>query len=244
MNLQDKVIIVTGGTSGIGEACSRHFSELGAKVAIASNQPQAGAALADELAAAGRQVRFIETDVSVEEDVEKLVDETLDAFGRIDCLHSNAGVWLEGTVKDFTEDDWQTMMGVNVKGNFLLLKHIVPVMEEQGKGVVLITTSVAAFVGFPAHALYCASKAALEALIRCPWLLTMRVSYAWSGSARGPLTLRCCAPVAPGGIHRLMSCSRKWPRRFRCGVWASPRTWPRWLRFHSATTLAISTAAR
>ncbi len=167
MNIQDKVIIVTGGTSGIGEACSRYFSELGAKVAIASNQPQAGAALADELEADGRQVRFIETDVSMEEDVEKLVDETLDAFGRIDCLHSNAGVWLEGTVKDFTEDDWQAAMGVNVKGNFLLLKHIVPVMEEQGKGVVLITTSVAAFVGFPAHALYCASKAALEALIRC-----------------------------------------------------------------------------
>ncbi len=167
MALQDKVTIVIGVTSGIGEACSRYFSELGAKVAIASNQPEAGAALANELEANGRSVHFIETDVSVEGDVEKLVGETLDAFGRIDCLHSNAGVWLEGTVKDFTEDDWQTMMGVNVKGNFLLLKHIVPVMEEQGKGVVLITTSVAAFVGFPAHALYCASKAALEALIRC-----------------------------------------------------------------------------
>ncbi len=167
MDLQDKVIIVTGGTSGIGEACSRYFSELGAKVAIASNQPEAGAVLADELQADGRQVRFIETDVSVAGDVEKLVGETLDAFGRIDCLHSNAGTWLEGTVKDFTEEDWQTIMDVNVKGNFLLLKHIVPVMEEQGKGVVLITTSVAAFVGFPAHALYCASKAALEALIRC-----------------------------------------------------------------------------
>ena len=132
----------------------------------------------------------------MEGDVEKLVDETLDAFGRIDCLHSNAGVWLEGTVKDFTEDDWQTVMGVNVKGNFLLLKHIVPVMEEQGKGVVLITTSVAAFVGFPAHALYCASKAALEALIRC--LATdhagvIRVVGVCPGTVDTPMLCASCA---------------------------------------------------
>ena len=167
MTLQDKVIIVTGGTSGIGEACSRHFAALGAKVMIASNQPEAGAALEAELQAQGRQVHFIETDVAAEDDVRNLVDQTLATFGRIDCLHSNAGVWREGTVKDFNEADWQLLMGVNVKGNFLLLKHVVPVMEKQGQGVVLITTSVAAFVGFPAHALYCASKAALEALIRC-----------------------------------------------------------------------------
>src|SRR4030042_1925819 len=103
MALADKVIVVTGGTSGIGAACSRHFAALGARVVIASNQVEAG----------------------------------------------------------------QAVMGVNVRGNFLLLKHIVPVMERQGQGVIVITTSVAAFVGFPAHALYCASKAALEALIRC-----------------------------------------------------------------------------
>ncbi len=167
MDLQDKVIIVTGGTSGIGAGCSRHFAALGAKVVIVSNQPEAGAALEEELQAQDHEVRFIETDISSEDDVKHLVDETLKTFGRIDCLHSNAGVWREGTVKDFTEDDWQLIMGVNVKGNFLLLKHIVPVMEKQGQGVVVITTSVAAFIGFPAHALYCASKAALEALIRC-----------------------------------------------------------------------------
>jgi len=196
MDLQDKVIIVTGGTSGIGAACSRHFSELGGKVVIASNQPEAGAALADELTSQGRQVRFVETDVSVEEDIEKLVAETLNTFGRIDCLYSNAGVWREGTVNDFTEDDWQAVMGVNVKGNFLLLKHVVPVMEEQGKGVVLITTSVAAFVGFPAHALYCASKAALEALIRClatDYAGVIRVVGVCPGTIDTPMLRASCA---------------------------------------------------
>lgn len=167
MSLGGKVVIVTGGTSGIGEACSRHFAQLGAKVVVASNQPERGASLQQELQAQGQEASFIETDVSVEQDIKSLVDETLNRYGRIDCLHSNAGMWCQGTVKDFCEDDWQAIMGVNVKGNFLLLKHIVPVMEQQGEGVVLITTSVAAVVGFPAHALYCASKAALEALIRC-----------------------------------------------------------------------------
>ncbi|NCO43814.1 MAG: SDR family oxidoreductase, partial [Armatimonadetes bacterium] len=72
-----------------------------------------------------------------------------------------------GKVTDFNDADWDLVMGVNVKGNFLLAKHVVPVFERQGKGVLVITTSVAAFIGFPAHALYCASKAALDALIRC-----------------------------------------------------------------------------
>ena len=158
MDLANKVIIITGATSGIGAACSRHFAELGAQVVIASNQSAAGTTLQSELQAQGHEVRFVETDVSVEDDVRNLVEETVNTFGRIDCLHSNAGVWREGMVTDFTEDDWQAIMGVNVRGNFLLLKHIVPVMEQQGHGVVLITTSVAAFVGFPAHALYCASR--------------------------------------------------------------------------------------
>ncbi len=167
MSLEGKIVIVTGGTSGVGEGCSRHFAALGNQVVIASNQPEAGAAMQQELQAAGHDAIFIATDVSDEDSVAKLVKQTLDAYGRIDCLMSNAGVWREGKVTDFNEADWNLIFGVNVRGNFLLLKHVVPVMEEQGQGTILITTSVAAFIGFPAHALYCASKAALEVLIRC-----------------------------------------------------------------------------
>ncbi len=167
MSLEGKVIIVTGGTSGIGEGCSRHFAALGNKVVIASNQPEQGAAIQEELQAADHEAIFVETDVSDEDSVRNLVKRTLDTYGRIDCLMSNAGVWREGKVTDFNEADWNLIFGVNVRGNFLVLKHIVPVMEEQGRGTILIMSSVAAFIGFPAHALYCASKATLEALIRC-----------------------------------------------------------------------------
>jgi NAD(P)-dependent dehydrogenase (short-subunit alcohol dehydrogenase family) len=166
MSIDGKVIIVTGGTSGIGEGCSRYFAEQGAKVVIASNQPKEGEALEQELRGKGLEARFVAVDVSNEDSVKALVDRALELHGRIDALHSNAGVWRQGKVTDFTLDDWHAVMGVNVMGNLWLAKHVIPVMEKQGKGVIVITTSVAAFVGFPEHALYCASKGALEALIR------------------------------------------------------------------------------
>lgn len=167
MNLKDKVILVTGGTSGIGEGCARHFASLGARVVLASNQQDRGAALEAELRAAGRDVRFVFADVSREESVQAMVAEAVRYYGRIDGVHCNAGVWAKGKATDFDEAVWEKVMGVNVKSVFWTAKHVVPVMESQGKGVILITTSVAAHIGFPAHALYCASKAALEAIVRC-----------------------------------------------------------------------------
>ena len=167
MSIEGKVIIVTGGTSGIGEGCVRHYAEVGAKVVAASIQKEEGNALAAELKGKGKTVDFVYCDVCKDDSVKALVKATLDLHGRIDCLHSNAGVWRQGKVTDFTDKDYDLVMGVNVKGNFLLAKHVVPVMEKQGKGVICITTSVASQIGFPKHALYCASKAAIEAMIRC-----------------------------------------------------------------------------
>jgi len=167
MSIQDRVIIVTGGTSGIGEGCTRYFADQGAKVVAASIQEEEGNALADELKGQGKPVDFVFCDVSKEDSVAALVAKTVELHGRVDALVSNAGVWRQGKVTDFTDADWDIVMGVNVKGNFWLAKHVIPEMEKQGKGVVCITTSVAAQIGFPEHALYCASKAALEAMIRC-----------------------------------------------------------------------------
>jgi NAD(P)-dependent dehydrogenase (short-subunit alcohol dehydrogenase family) len=168
MNIKDKVVLITGGTSGIGEGCTRRYAELGAKVVFASVQQAEGEALEQELKAAGYTADFAYCNVVDEESVKALVQKALDLHGRIDCCHSNAGVWRQGKVTDFTEDDYNFVMGVNVKGNFILAKYVVPAMEKlDHAGVIVITTSVAAQIGFPQHALYCASKAALEALIRC-----------------------------------------------------------------------------
>ena len=167
MALDGKVIIVTGGTSGIGEGCTRHFAELGAKVVFASIQTDRGQALEKELRAEGHEARFVYCDVSQEESVKALVGQAVALHGRVDAVHCNAGAWAQGKVTDFDEAAWNLMMGVNVKGVLWTAKHVIPAMERQGKGVIVITTSVAAHIGFPQHAVYCASKAALEAIIRC-----------------------------------------------------------------------------
>ncbi len=167
MSLNDKVILVTGGTSGIGEACVRHFAGLGAKVVAVSNQQDRGEALEAELRGAGSEVRFVFADVSSEESVKAAIDRTLAEYGRLDGVHCNAGVWGKGRVTEFDDAAWEKIMGVNVKSVFWTAKHAIPAMEASEKGVFLVTTSVAAFIGFPAHALYCASKGALESLIRC-----------------------------------------------------------------------------
>lgn len=166
-SLKDKILLVTGGTSGIGEACGRHFAALGAKVILASNQDDRGPVVEREIRAAGGEARFLFADVSREDSVRELVAQAVKLHGRIDGVHCNAGVWARGKVTEFDDAVWNKVMNVNVKSVFWTAKHVIPVMERQGRGVIVITTSVAAFVGFPAHALYCASKAALEAMIRC-----------------------------------------------------------------------------
>jgi len=166
--MKDKVIIVTGGTSGIGAACVRHFASLGARVVAASIQKEEGEALAREISEAGGEARFVYCDVSREESVADLVATVITDYGRIDAVHANAGVWGKGKVTDFTEADWEKVMGVNVRGTLWTAKHTIPAMERnENGGVFLVTTSVAAQIGFPAHVVYCASKAALESIVRC-----------------------------------------------------------------------------
>lgn len=196
INLQDKVIIVTGGTSGIGAECSRHFSRCGAKVVLASIQQSEGEALEKELRDAGSEALFVNTDVSKEASVQNLVQQAREYFGRIDAVHCNAGVWRKGKVTEFNEADWNFVMGVNVQGVLWTAKHAIPVMEQTGNGVFLITTSVASSIGFPEHVIYCASKAALEAIVRClavDHAGKVRVAAVSPGTIDTPMLAATCA---------------------------------------------------
>lgn len=166
MHLQDKVILITGGTSGIGEACTQHFARHGAKVVTMSIQQEAGTALAHDLTAAGKTCLFRYGDTSREEDVQNAIQLAVDSFGRLDCVHVNAGVLSNQKITDITVEDFHRVVNVNLLGPVLVAKHAIPVMQRQGKGVICFTTSVAADIGFPAHGIYCASKAAVVALMR------------------------------------------------------------------------------
>ncbi len=166
MSIEGKTIIVTGGTSGIGEACTREFVSRGASVVMASIQQAEGEALEAELSTTSRS-KFIHCDVTQDDQVQALIEGALATFGRVDAIHCNAGAWGKGTAEEFDEAIWNKVMGVNVKGALLTAKYGIPAMRACGGGTFLATTSVAAQIGFPQHAVYCASKAALEALVRC-----------------------------------------------------------------------------
>lgn len=165
-DLMGKVILVTGGTSGIGQACSELFARSGARVVAMSNQEKEGQVLADQLTGEGRECLFQFGDVSREADVQGAVDLAVEKFGRLDAVHSNAGVLRNQKITELTLEDFHLLIDVNLLGPALVAKHAIPVMQRQGKGVICFTTSVAADIGFPEHAVYCASKAALVALMR------------------------------------------------------------------------------
>lgn len=165
-HLKDKVILITGGTSGIGAACTELFTEHGAKVVATSIQKKEGQALAKRLKAQGRDCLFHFGDASREEDVKAAVKLAVKRFGRLDVACANAGVLRNQRITDLKLDDFHLVVNVNLLGPVLLCKHAIPVMERQGKGCICFTTSVAADVGFPEHGVYCASKAAVVALMR------------------------------------------------------------------------------
>ncbi len=194
MTLTNKTIVVTGGTSGIGAACAREFSARGAHVVVASIQRSEGEQLEAELSASGK-AKFFYCDVTSEEDVRRLFAETADLFGRVDAVHCNAGAWGKGTVEEFDDAIWDKVMGVNVKGAFLTAKYGIGALRGGGGGTFLITTSVAAHVGFPQHAVYCASKAALEALVRClttDYAGEVRVVGVSPGTIKTPMLAASC----------------------------------------------------
>jgi NAD(P)-dependent dehydrogenase (short-subunit alcohol dehydrogenase family) len=164
--LQDRVILVTGGTSGIGQACSELFARQGARVVAMSIQEKEGRAMADGLAAEGRQCLFHFGDVSCESDVQAAVELAVQKFGRLDAVHANAGILSNQKITDLTVEQFHRVINVNLLGPVLVCKHAIPVMQRQGKGVICFTTSVAADIGFPAHGIYGASKAAIVALMR------------------------------------------------------------------------------
>jgi len=194
MSIEGKTIIVTGGTSGIGEACTHEFVSRGAKVVFASIQQAEGEALETELATTER-AKFMHCDVTSEDDVRALIEGAQSAFGRVDAIHCNAGAWGKGTAEEFDEAIWNKVMGVNVKGVLLMAKYGIPALRDAGGGTFLVTTSVASQIGFPQHAVYCASKAASEALVRClatDYAGVVRVVGISPGTVKTPMLAASC----------------------------------------------------
>ena len=166
MRLLNKVALITGGTSGIGEATALLFANEGAKVTITGRNEERGNEVTDLILKGGGQAIFIQTDVSKADDCRRAVDETVRAFGRIDILFNNAGVFFAHTALDCSEQEWDLQIDINLKGTFLMSKFALPGMIAQGSGVIINNSSGWGLVGGDAAVAYCASKGGVVLLTK------------------------------------------------------------------------------
>jgi len=169
---KDKVVIVTGAGSGVGKATAESFAAEGAKVVIVDFQGRYGSAIgkdvADSLIAKGYEALYIETDISKEDEVKAMVEQTIAKYGKIDILHNNAADPGDKKVElvNYELESWNKTIGINLGGYFLCSKYVVPHMIKTGKGAIINTASINAFRAVNSGDAYCVSKAAIVGLTR------------------------------------------------------------------------------
>ncbi len=162
--LSNRTALVIGAARGIGEGIARRFVMEGAAVLVADTEVEAGEAAASSL---GPTARFVATDVSREEDVERAVAKAIEAFGRLDILVQNAGIYPWSLIETTSVEEWDRVLAVNLRGTFLAARAALPAMRSQGYGRMVFTSSITGpRVTMPGHGHYSASKAGINGFIR------------------------------------------------------------------------------
>jgi NAD(P)-dependent dehydrogenase (short-subunit alcohol dehydrogenase family) len=191
MRLSNKVAIITGSGSGMGQAAAELFAREGASVVVTDISAEMGEATVRSIRDAGGRAIFVKANVADEDEVKHMVNTAIDAFGRVDVLYNNAGIMPsdDGSVTDLTEATWDRILDVNLKSAFLCSKYTIPHMMKQGKGSIINIASFVAFMGctVPQDA-YTASKGGMLSLTK-----SFAVQY-------GRYGIRCNA-ICPGPIE-------------------------------------------
>jgi meso-butanediol dehydrogenase/(S,S)-butanediol dehydrogenase/diacetyl reductase len=191
MMFAGKVVLVTGSTTGIGEACARVFAESGAKVMVSGRQAQRGGAVVEAIRAAGGSAQFAAADLREAGACERLVGDTVERWGGLDILVNNAGILYSANALDTSDEQWLDTMAVNVNALFYLSRAAVRHMKAAGKGAIVNVASEWGLNGEANHVAYCASKGAVVQITRC-----MALDH-----ARDNIRVNS---VCPGEIHTRM----------------------------------------
>ena len=161
LRLKNKVAIITGSTSGIGEATAKLFAHEGAKVVIVGRRQDRGQMVVDDIRKYGGEALFVQTDVTNDEDLENLVNETLENFQKVDILVNNAGRIIQKPFTEISKDDWNHYVNLNAYSYFKAMQLVLPYMEQQGSGCIVNVTSAAAINVRKTHGLYSFTKAGI-----------------------------------------------------------------------------------
>ncbi|MCS6849109.1 MAG: SDR family oxidoreductase [Anaerolineae bacterium] len=240
MRFQNKVVIVTGGAKGIGEAAVKAFSAEGASVVIADVDDAAGEALARSLPRA----TFVHTDVSKIADAERAVRVAEETYGGLDALFSNAGIQLYGRIEDVTEEDYERGMGVNFKGHVWMCKYAVPALRRRGGGAIVCTSSVQALATQTTVPIYAASKAATLTLVKAISMdhahEGIRANAILPGSVDTPMLREAAATFAPGEVDATIA---KWGKMHPIGRVIKPEEVARLVLFLCSDEASACTGA-
>ncbi|WP_256808862.1 SDR family oxidoreductase [Pseudomonas siliginis] len=164
LNIQDKVIVITGASSGIGEASARLLAERGAKVVLGARRTERLAVIAEEINGAGGHAQFRALDVTDQQDVQRFVDFAVEHYGRVDVLVNNAGVMPLSRLDALKIDEWNRMIDVNIRGVLHGIAASLPLMQRQRGGQIINIASIGAYAVSPTAAVYCATKYAVRAI--------------------------------------------------------------------------------
>jgi len=189
--LYDKVALVTGGAMGIGKTTAQIFAREGARIVVVDIEAGGGEETARLIKAAGGDALFVKCDVTKAMEVKAAIKKTVDTYGRLDCAFNNAGIGIPGTTVECSEEDWDRVLDVNLKGVWLCMKYELSQMLIQGGGVIVNTSSAGGLIGTPGIAAYTASKHGVVGLTRTAALehvtAGIRVNAVCPGSVPTPM---------------------------------------------------------